>query len=73
MTQFIFLLSLPVSLFSILNKLFLVKEKRPVAIKSIEEVKDEIKMKLENVKTEQILKEWIEGLKDQAYISIRES
>jgi parvulin-like peptidyl-prolyl isomerase len=53
--------------------IFLVKEKRPVTSKSIEEVKDEIKMKIENAKTEKVLKEWIEGLKDQAYISIRES
>ena len=37
-----------------------------------DEVKDKIAAILENVKIEKALKEWIEELKDKAYISVRE-
>ena len=51
---------------------FSVKEKLAPSEKSIDEVKDKIAVILENVKIEKALKEWIEGLKDKAYISVRE-
>lgn len=51
---------------------FLVKEKKPPSSKSIDEVKGQISTILQNEKTERKLKEWIEELKDKAYISIRE-
>jgi parvulin-like peptidyl-prolyl isomerase len=52
--------------------LFSIKEKLAPSKKTIDEVKDKIAVDLENAKGEKILKEWIEGLKDKAYISIRE-
>ncbi len=52
--------------------IFIVKEKLLPSKKSIEDVKDGIKAYLENEKSEKILREWIEGLKEKAYISIRE-
>ncbi|MEK7849517.1 MAG: peptidyl-prolyl cis-trans isomerase [Candidatus Omnitrophota bacterium] len=52
--------------------IFIVKEKLTPSKKSIEDVKDGIKAYLENEKSEKILREWIEGLKEKAYISIRE-
>jgi len=51
---------------------FSVKEKLAPSQKTIDEVKDKIAVILENTKIEKGLKEWIEGLKDKAYISIRE-
>lgn len=52
--------------------LFLAKEKRPASKKTIDEVKDQITANLEKTKLEKTLKGWIEGLKEKAYISIRE-
>lgn len=52
--------------------LFLVREKNDAKEKSIEEVRAQIFTMLENAKTERKLKEWIEELKERAYISIRE-
>ena len=54
------------------RSVFSVKEKLAPSEKSIDEVKDKIAVILENVKIEKALKEWIEGLKDKAYISVRE-
>jgi peptidyl-prolyl cis-trans isomerase SurA len=52
--------------------IFMVKEKLTPSKKSIEDVKDGIKAYLEDVKSEKILREWIEALREKAYISIRE-
>ncbi len=52
--------------------IFMAKEKLTPSKRSIEDVKDAIKAHLDDEKTEKILREWIEGLKDKAYISIRE-
>lgn len=51
---------------------FLLNENIKPSKKPIDEVKDEISVKLEDGKTEKILKGWLESLKDKAYISIRE-
>ncbi|MBI5872762.1 MAG: peptidyl-prolyl cis-trans isomerase [Candidatus Omnitrophica bacterium] len=52
--------------------IFLLKEKMPVSERSIDEVKNTIALMLEDQKTEKKLKEWLEALKDKAYISVRE-
>jgi len=52
--------------------IFLVKDKLEAAQKAIDEVKDKIMADLEEQKVRQRLKEWIEELKDRAYISVRE-
>ncbi len=52
--------------------LFLLKEKKESAQKTIDEAKGQISATLEGVKTERKLKEWIEDLKEKTYISIRE-
>ncbi len=52
--------------------IFLFKEKLEPTIRSLDEVKDEISAKLEEEKTERRLREWLESLKDKAYISIRQ-
>jgi peptidyl-prolyl cis-trans isomerase C len=52
--------------------IFLVQERLPASKKSLEEVKDSIMVMLEDQKTEKMLKEWLEALKEKAYISIRE-
>jgi peptidyl-prolyl cis-trans isomerase SurA len=51
---------------------FLLKEKLAPSKKGIADVKDRITVMLEESKTEKKLKEWLESLKDKAYISIRE-
>jgi parvulin-like peptidyl-prolyl isomerase len=52
--------------------IFFLKEKHLASRSSIDEVKDKINRELEDVKMEKLLKEWLEELKDKAYISIRE-
>ncbi|OIO37054.1 MAG: hypothetical protein AUJ74_00165 [Candidatus Omnitrophica bacterium CG1_02_44_16] len=52
--------------------IFMAKEKLASSKKAIEDVKDGIKAQLENDKSEKILREWIEALKEKAYISMRE-
>lgn len=52
--------------------IFLVQERLPASKKTLEEVKDSIMSMLEGRKTEKMLKEWLEALKEKAYISIRE-
>lgn len=52
--------------------IFLLKEKKEASCKSIKESKSQILMILQNDKTERKLKEWIEELKEKAYISVRE-
>lgn len=52
--------------------IFLVQEKLPASKMSLDEVKDSIMVMLEDQKTEKMLKEWLEALKEKAYISIRE-
>ena len=52
--------------------LFSVKEKLAPSQKSIDDVRDKIAAVLTDAKIGKDLKEWIEGLKDKAYISIRE-
>lgn len=51
---------------------FLLKEKMSPSRKNIADVKDDITAMLEEQKVEKKLKEWLESLKDKAYISIRE-
>lgn len=51
--------------------IFLAKEKLAPSQHQIDEVKDKISWEIESAKTERLLKEWIESLKDKAYISIR--
>lgn len=52
--------------------IFLVKEKVPGREVQLEDVKEKVKVMLENEKAELILKTWLEELKDKAYISIRQ-
>ncbi len=52
--------------------IFLVKKHSAPEKLSLEEVREKITAYLENRKTEELLKEWIEDLKDKAYISIRQ-
>ncbi len=52
--------------------LFLVKEKHKPSKKTIQEVKVKIAIDLENAKLEKGLLEWLEELKEKAYISVRE-
>ncbi len=53
--------------------IFLVKEKLSPSKKTIQEVKDKIAAELENRKLEKALLEWLEQLKEKAYISVRGS
>jgi peptidyl-prolyl cis-trans isomerase SurA len=52
--------------------IFLLKEKTGASAKTIEDVKGKIASELEDQKTNQRLREWLETLKDKAYISIKE-
>ncbi|MFH1691750.1 MAG: peptidyl-prolyl cis-trans isomerase [Candidatus Omnitrophota bacterium] len=52
--------------------IFLLKEKKEASCKPIKEAKSEILMILQSDKMERKLKEWIEELKEKAYISIRD-
>ncbi len=52
--------------------IFLLRSVNPSSRKALDEVKAEIKKRLEEEKFEKAYKEWIEGLKEKAYISIRE-
>jgi parvulin-like peptidyl-prolyl isomerase len=52
--------------------LFLVKEKNAASSMPLEEVKGRISEKLTNEKMQSRLREWIAGLKEVAYISVRE-
>ncbi len=51
---------------------FLLRRIEPPSRRPLDEVKAEIKKALESEKFEKAYKEWIEGLKEKAYISIRE-
>lgn len=53
--------------------IFLAKNRLPSLRESLENVKDSISSELEQAKTIERLKEWVESLKDKAYISIRDS
>jgi len=53
--------------------IFLAKRRLPTSRESLENVKDAISAELEQAKTVERLKEWVESLKDKAYISIRDS
>ncbi|MGE5279763.1 MAG: peptidyl-prolyl cis-trans isomerase [Deltaproteobacteria bacterium] len=53
--------------------IFVLRTIEPPARQTIDEVKEAITQKLENEKFERAYKTWIEGLKDKAYISIRET
>jgi parvulin-like peptidyl-prolyl isomerase len=52
--------------------IFLLKEIKPPSSQSLSEVKNTIKKKLEAQKTHQAMREFIESLKDKAYISLRD-
>lgn len=52
--------------------IFLVKERHSPSSRELDEVKDKITARLEQKKMEKLLKEWVESLKEKAYISIRE-
>lgn len=52
--------------------IFLLREQTPPSLQSIDDVRDRIRSELEKTKTHVMLKEWVESLKDKAYISIRE-
>ena len=52
--------------------IFLLREIKPASKKDMSQVKDAIVAMLEDKKTEKRLKEWLEALKEKAYISIRE-
>jgi len=52
--------------------IFLLRRIEPPARLPLDDVKGQIRAMLENVKFEQAYREWIEGLKEKAYISIRE-
>lgn len=52
--------------------IFLVKEQRLPSNRELDEVKDKITARLEQEKMEKLLKEWVESLKEKAYISVRE-
>ncbi len=52
--------------------IFLLHEIKPVSQGTISDVRDAIKDELEAQKTQKALREWVEGLKDKAYISIRD-
>lgn len=51
---------------------FFAKEKLEPSKKKLEEIKDHVSELLERGKMQQAFKEWIEGMKEKAYISIRE-
>ncbi len=53
--------------------IFLAKDRLPSLREPLENVKDVISAELEQAKTIVRLKEWVESLKDKAYISIRDS
>jgi peptidyl-prolyl cis-trans isomerase SurA len=53
--------------------LFLVREKTPASQTALEDVKSLISDKLTQQKMQRRLREWVEGLKNTAYISIRDS
>jgi parvulin-like peptidyl-prolyl isomerase len=53
--------------------IFLLKEIRPPSQQSVSDVKDAIRDQLEAEKTHKAMREFIESLKDKAYISLRES
>jgi len=52
--------------------IFMLRRIEPPSVRSLDEVKGEIKKRLEAEKFERAYKAWIEGLKEKAYISIRE-
>ncbi len=52
--------------------ILLVKDKHPASRRSLADVKGIISLEIEDQKTQKKLKEWLERLKDKAYISIRE-
>lgn len=53
--------------------IFLLRKINPVSRQSVSEVKDAIKVALEEEKSRKALREFVETLKDKAYISIREA